>query len=73
MEIAFAVFMMVASYMISASMVQKPDDARPSRFEDIDFPRAEEGSTQAVIFGDCWCGDWTVLGVGNYSVSPITK
>jgi hypothetical protein len=72
MNIWWAIFYLVASYLISASMQPKQQNARPTAFEDIDFPQADEGTPQCVVFGDCWITDWTVLAVGNYRVQAIT-
>jgi hypothetical protein len=49
----------------------KQQGAQPTAFEDIDFPQADEGTPQAVFFGDCWTEDWMVLAVGNYKVDEI--
>jgi hypothetical protein len=66
-----ALIMLVASFVISAAFAPKQQPPAPTAFEDIDFPQADEGTPQAVIFGDCWSGDWTVLAVGNYRTSPV--
>jgi hypothetical protein len=71
MNIWWAIGMMIASYLISAATMPKPQDAPPAAFDDIDFPQADEGTPQAVIFGDCWSSDWTVLAVGNYKVEEL--
>lgn len=71
MEIFTALIMLVASYVISYALMPKVKPPDPTAFEDIDFPQAEEGTPQAVVFGDCWSADWTVLAVGNYRTSPI--
>lgn len=71
MTIGWAIFYLIASYVISAAMAPKPQDAAPTAFKDIDFPQADEGTPQAVIFGDCWSSDWMVLAVGNYRVDEI--
>jgi hypothetical protein len=63
--------MMVASYLISVATMPKQQGALPMAFEDIDFPQADEGTPQAVFFGDCWTEDWMVLAVGNYKVDEI--
>lgn len=63
--------MLIASMIISYAMMPKQVPPPPAAFEDFEFPMADEGTPQAVIFGDCWCGDWTVLGVGNYKTSAI--
>jgi len=70
-SIAWAIFYLVASYVISYSMMPKQQGPEPTAFKDIDFPQAEEGTPQCVIFGDCWSGDWMVLAVGNYRVEEI--
>lgn len=63
---------MIAAAYISASMAPKQQAAKPVAFQDINFPQFEEGTAQAVIFGDCWTGDWMVLAVGNYRVETIS-
>lgn len=62
---------LVASTLISLAMMPKQQGQPPTAFDDIDFPQADEGTPQAVFFGDCWSGDWTVLAVGNYRVDEI--
>jgi len=69
----FQIFILIASYVLSAVLAPKPATPKPTAFEDIDFPQCEEGTPQAVIFGDVWTKDWMVLGVGNYRVSEIKK
>lgn len=66
-----AILLLVASWVIGAATAPKPQQQKPTAFEDIDFPQAEEGTPQNVIFGDTWSGDWTVLAVGNYRTEPI--
>ena len=66
-----ALYFMIASVLIQLALTPKQQGAKPTAFEDIDFPQADEGTPQAVIFGDCWSGDWTVLAVGNYRVDEI--
>lgn len=66
-----ALYLMIASMLISIALTPKQQVPPPTAFEDIDFPQADEGTPQAVIFGDCWSGDWTVLAVGNYRVEAI--
>lgn len=71
MNIYWMIAMMVASYLISYATMPKQQGALPTAFEDIDFPQADEGTPQAVFFGDCWTEDWMVLAVGNYKVDEI--
>jgi hypothetical protein len=72
-SIIYAVAMLVASYAITALTTRRPPDAKPAQLQDFDFPQHEEGTPQAVIFGDCWTDDWMVLWYGNYRVEPIKK
>lgn len=67
----WAVALMVTSYFITASMMPKPQDAAPAALADFDLPQSEEGTPQAVVFGDVWTSDWQVLWYGNYRVVAI--
>lgn len=62
---------MVVSIILAVALQPKQQNRPPEAFEDIEFPQADEGTRQAVIFGDCWTGDWMVLAVGNYRTSEI--
>lgn len=66
-----ALLLLIASSLISLALAPKQQGPVPTAFEDIDFPQADEGTPQAVFFGDCWTGDWMVLAVGNYRVEEI--
>jgi len=66
-----ALIMLVASFAISYALMPTTPDQKPENFEDIQFPQTEEGTAQAVIFGDCWSGDWTILALGNYRTTAI--
>lgn len=68
-----ALILLIASTLITMAMMPKQQGALPTAFEDIDFPQAEEGTPQAVFFGDCWTGDWMVLAVGNYRVDELKE
>ena len=46
-------------------------EAKPTAFEDIDFPRCDEGDEQVAVFGQCWSKSWMVLTVGNYRTKAI--
>jgi len=65
------IYLMIASIVISVALAPKIQAPTPEAFEDIDFPTADEGTPQAVFFGDCWSDDWCVLTVGNYRTAPI--
>ena len=73
MGIWTAIAMIVASMIISRAMMPKPQARRPETFDEIDFPQADEGTPQCVIFGDCWSGDWMVLAVGDYRTEEVRR
>jgi hypothetical protein len=68
--VSFALF--VAHFAISALLTptQKP---QPASLEDFDFPQVEEGTEQAVFFGDCWTAGWQVIWFGNLRTKKIRK
>lgn len=66
-----ALYLLIASVIISVATAPKQQASPPTAFEDIDFPQAEEGTPQAIFFGDNWTKDWMVLAVGNYRVQEI--
>lgn len=66
-----AIYLMIASLVISVALAPKVQAPTPEAFSDIDFPTSDEGTPQAVFFGDCWTDDWTVLTVGNYRTAAI--
>lgn len=68
-----AVFYLVASFLLQALFTPKIAPQPPAAFEDFDFPQADEGTPQAVYFGECWSTSWMVLAVGDYRVTTITK
>lgn len=67
---AWALIAMVASTAIQALLV-KPQQVKPTALEDFDFPQVEEGTPQAVFFGDCWTDGWMVLWYGNFRTKKI--
>ena len=74
MNFVWAIALLIISYAITALTTprpKKPDDAKPAILKDFQFPLAEEGTPQAVVFGDCWTPDWQVLWVGNYRTEEI--
>lgn len=66
-----ALYLMIASFVISAAFAPKVQAPAPAALGEFEFPQADEGTAQAVIFGDCWSSDWTVLAVGNYRSTAI--
>ena len=73
MEALYAFLVLIASAVISYSMMPKQQFPKPEAFEDINFPQSYEGTPQCVIFGDCWSEDWMVIAVGNYRTTEIRK
>lgn len=71
MDIVTALALLVASTLITVALAPTQQPPKPAAFEDFDFPQADEGTPQAVTFGDCWSEDWTVLAVGNYRTTAI--
>lgn len=67
---AWAIVFMVVSTVIQAILI-KPQTQPPASLEDFDFPQADEGTPQAVYFGDCWSDGWMILWYGNYRTSKI--
>lgn len=67
---AWALVFTIASAVVQAILI-KPQQATATAFEDFDFPQAEEGTPQAVFFGDCWTDGWMVLWYGNYRTTKI--
>ena len=71
--IIWQIVIMIASYYISAAMAPKQRPPKPAAFEDFDFPQADEGTPQMIVFGDVWLKDWMVIGLGNYKTEAIRK
>lgn len=73
--IAKWVAIMVASYLIGQALTPKQKNNKPeaAAADDWEFPQAEEGTPQCVVFGDCWLEDWMVLDYGNYRTQEIKK
>ena len=67
----FAVALMIGGYALTAMTQPAASKPMPAAFEDFDFPQADEGTPQAVIFGDVWTEDFTVLWYGNYRTSAV--
>ena len=72
-QIAIALVMMAISYAITASMMKRTPGKAPASMEEFDFPTPDEGTAQAVVFGDVWMREWMVLWYGDYKITPIKK
>lgn len=66
-----AVWLMIFSTIVTIALMPKAQSATPVAFEDIDFPQVDEGTAQAVFFGDVTTSDWLVITVGNYRTEGI--
>lgn len=67
----FPIIMMIVSTAINYANRPKIQPPKPAAFEQFEFPLAEEGTRQYVIFGDVWIKDWIVLSYGNFRTSKI--
>jgi len=67
---AWALIAMVASYAIQ-SLTIKSQVQKPAALEDFDVPQIDEGTPQAVVFGDVWLEGWQVLWFGNYRTTKV--
>lgn len=72
-QVVIAFVLMAVSYAITASMAKRTPGKKPAALEEFDFPTPDEGTAQAVIFGDVWTPDWMVLWYGDYRVVAIKK
>lgn len=63
--------MLVASLAISVSLANKAEQPKAASIDDMNIPQVDEGTEQAVFFGDCWTGDWMVLWTGNLRTTKI--
>lgn len=67
---AWALVFTIASSVVSALLI-KPPVVTATALEDFDFPQIDEGTPQAVFFGDCWTDGWFVLWFGNFRTTKI--
>jgi hypothetical protein len=67
----WAIGLLIASWLLQAIITPKPTKPKPAAFDEFDFPQVEDGTPQAIVFGDVWSPDWLVLWYGNYRTSPI--
>lgn len=67
----WALVLLVVSYTVTALTTKAPAQQAPAVLGDFDFPQADEGTPQAVFFGDCWTNGWMILYYGNYSTTKV--
>lgn len=65
------IILLIITYVLQVALAPSPKENPPAALGDFEFPQAEEGTPQAVIFGDCWTASWMVLSVGNYRTEAI--
>jgi hypothetical protein len=71
LNFVWALALLVISYAITALTAKKPENAKPAQLSEFTFPQHDEGTAQAVVFGECWTADWMVLFYGNLKSEPI--
>jgi hypothetical protein len=73
MNFVFAIALLVIAYVITALTMPRPknNDAKAATLKDFNFPVPDEGTAQAIVFGDCWTQDWQVLWYGNLRSEEI--
>lgn len=64
-----------ASMVVQSLLVRRPPSqaTNPAGLEEFEFPQMDEGTPQAVVFGDVWIKDWFVLWYGNYRTEAISR
>lgn len=67
----YYIIVLIASIVISQALAPKPEKPKAATLQDFEFPQAEEGTPQAVIFGDVWTNGWQVLSYGNLRTEAI--
>lgn len=65
------IVILLVSTLISVALAPKPAKPTPATLEDFEFPTAEEGTPQIIVFGDVWIDGWQVLAFGNLRTEPI--
>lgn len=68
----WALILLVASSLLQSLTIKKSETKQTS-LDDFDFPQVDEGTPQAVFFGDCWTDGWIVLWYGNFRSTKIKK
>lgn len=73
MEMLYYIAASLVVSLLTVAMMPKPSIQSPDPARSVDIPQAEEGTPQAVIFGDCWSGDWMVINYGNLRTQEIRR
>lgn len=69
--IAIVLLVLATILTMVLAQSQKQQTTESAKLKDFKFPVPDEGTSQAVIFGDVWTTDWQVLGVSNYKTEAI--
>ena len=64
------VLLLVAGYLLQSFLVPK-QHVKPAALEEWDFPQADEGTPQVVVFGDAWLKGPMILWYGDYRTIKI--
>lgn len=67
---AWALLFSVVSYAIQSLLIPK-QNVTPAGTDEIDFPQEEEGTPQAVFFGDVWTEGYMTLWHGEVRTKKI--
>lgn len=65
------IIIMIVSMVVAYVTRPKPKSPKPAAIGDFDMPVVEEGTEQAVFFGDCWITGWQVLSYGNLRTTKV--
>ena len=71
--VLYYVVVLIIAIVVQIALAPKPTVPEPATFADFEFPQYEEGTPQAVVFGDVVIKGWMVLSYGNYRYSEIRK
>lgn len=71
----FTIALFAASFILTALLTPKPEleNARPSTFDDVDFPRATEDAPIPLILGKVLMDAPNTIWYGDFRAIPITK
>ncbi len=67
------IFLLIASYFISAALAPKPPVPKPAALEDFDIPLAEEGRAIPVVFGEVVLKSPSLMWYGDLRTTPIKQ
>lgn len=67
----WAIAALVVSIILQVALAPKPNEQKPSTLGDMNIPQVDEGTPQAVWFGENWTGDWQVGAYGNFRTKKV--